>query len=63
MIGRCVDARVIDIGVNYIYDYAGYDMLFAKVVSAKSFNLASYIASVAEKAEARLDEIRSVMNG
>ncbi|MHB1153335.1 MAG: hypothetical protein ACYCWE_06205 [Eubacteriales bacterium] len=63
MIGKCVDARVIDIGVNYLYDFAGYDVLYTRVVSAKSFNLASYIASVAEKAEARLDDIRSVMTG
>lgn len=63
MIGKCVDSRVIDIGVNYLYDFAGYDVLYSRVVSAKSFNLASYIASVAEKAEARLEEIRGVMTG
>lgn len=63
MIGRCVDARVIDIGVNYLYDYAGYDILYARVVSPESFSLASYIASVADKAQARLGDIRSVMNG
>lgn len=61
MIGRCVDARVIDIGVNYLYDYVGYDVLYSKIVSAKTFNLVSYIASVTEKAEARLNDIRSIM--
>lgn len=61
MIGKCVDSRVIDIGVNYLYDFAGYDILYSRVVSAKSFNLASYIASTTEKAEARLNDIRTAM--
>ena len=61
MIARCVDSRVIDIGVNYLYDFAGYDILHTRVVSAKSFNLSSYLASVAEKAELRLSDIRKMM--
>ncbi|MDD4774442.1 MAG: hypothetical protein PHZ09_12705, partial [Eubacteriales bacterium] len=63
MIARCVDSRVVDIGVNYLYDFAGYDILHDRVVKSKSFNLTSYIASVADKAEARLSDIRDVMTG
>ncbi len=63
MIQKCIDGRVIDTGVIYLFDYFGYDVLFANVINQKTYKYTSYAASRVKNAQKRLDEIVAVMNG
>lgn len=63
MIQKCIDGRVIDIGVIYLYDYFGYDALYGNVIAPNTYKLSSYVASKTKNAQKRLDEIVAAMNG
>ena len=49
--------RAADIGSTYLYDWCGYDILFADVVAKNDFGWASYIEKQSKPAQAELDRI------
>ncbi len=61
MVQICLDASQVDLGSMYAFDFCGYDAIYTRVMSKKTYAFASYTAGAEKSLNGRIEKIETAV--